>query len=104
MTVLILVLSVLAVARATRFIVDDKLFEPVRVWLVDRLGEHSKVAYLVHCTWCSSIWIGFAVAPIAIAATGLSWWALPILALAASQLTGLGSRLSPVLDSLVQAK
>ena len=91
MTVLILALWVLAVARVTRLITRDKLLEPFRVWVLAQRGADSQIAYLVHCSWCTSIWVAFATAPAAIAATGLSWWLLPIVALAASQLTGLAS-------------
>ncbi|MBF6515238.1 hypothetical protein IU421_13205 [Nocardia cyriacigeorgica] len=93
MTVLIFVLWVLAVARATRLITRDKLTEPFRTWVVTRRGVDSQIAYLVHCSWCSSIWVAFATAPAAVALSGLSWWLLPIVALAASHLTGLGSLL-----------
>lgn len=89
MTVLILVVWVLAVARVTRLLTRDKLTEPFRAWVLDRRGADSQVAYLVHCAWCSSVWIGFASAPAAVAAAGLSWWLLPVIALAGSHVVGM---------------
>lgn len=91
MTMLILAAWVLAVARLTRLITRDKLTEPIRQAIAERLEDGSQLTYLVHCTWCSSIWIAFASAPAAITLTGVSWWLLPILALAGSQLVGLAS-------------
>ncbi|WP_280366158.1 hypothetical protein [Nocardia wallacei] len=91
MTALILAAWVLAVARLTRLVTRDKLTEPIRSALVERLGSGSQLTYLVHCTWCTSIWVAFASAPAAVALTGVSWWLLPVLALAASHLIGVAS-------------
>ncbi|MBF6138140.1 hypothetical protein IU501_34795 [Nocardia otitidiscaviarum] len=94
MTAIILLVWVLAVARLTRLVTRDKFpFEPFRKWVTERLGTGSRLTYLVHCTWCSSIWIAFATAPAVIVLAGVSWWWLPLLALAASQLTGWGTLL-----------
>lgn len=89
MTVLILTVWVLAVARATRLITRDKITEPLRNQIVTRYGVESQITYLVHCTWCSGLWVSIATAPAAIALTGLSWWLTPLLAGAASHLVGL---------------
>lgn len=89
MTWLWMTVYVLAVARLTRLVTTDKIGQPIRQWMLDRRGSDSAVTYLVFCSWCMSLWIGFATAPAAIALTGISWWSLPILALSASQVTGL---------------
>jgi|SRR5690625_2489781 len=58
----ILVLATLAVARATRLIVDDKAFQWLRTTTATRLGASNPITYLVHCRWCLSLWIAAAVA------------------------------------------
>jgi hypothetical protein len=66
-----LLVTVLAVVRVTRFVVSDKLSEPMRMWFMRRFGDESKITYLVHCFWCTSIWVG---APIVAAAFILDHW------------------------------
>lgn len=53
------------VLRVTRFLNSDVLFEPVRERIDHRFGEASKIAYLVSCPWCASIYVAAAVAPLA---------------------------------------
>jgi hypothetical protein len=60
-----LVVAVLAVARITRFLTEDFLAVGYRRWVVNRWGEDSKMSYLVHCPWCTSIWVAIPVMPIA---------------------------------------
>jgi hypothetical protein len=91
--VLAVVLYVLAVARITRLINADEITDPVRVAIGRRYGFESRWFYLVSCAWCVSFWIGLATAPLLTHALGLPIWWAPLLALAASQLTGLGSQL-----------
>lgn len=52
------------VARVTRFLNSDYLFEPVRDWLERKTGA-GKLYYLVTCPWCASIWVAAPVAAIA---------------------------------------
>jgi hypothetical protein len=58
------VLTILAVARVTRLITTDVVFDAPRNavlrFLVRRGGEDSKLAYLLACTWCSSVYVGAA--------------------------------------------
>lgn len=61
-----LLLGLLAVARITRLIVEDRLLVGVRQWAVRKWGEDSKPAYLLHCPWCMSIWVSVPVMPVAI--------------------------------------
>lgn len=90
-----LVLMVLAVARVTRLITTDVLFEEPRGWLTRRILApnpegviRGKLAYLVICSWCVSIYTG--------AAGAGAWYAwgetMPFMvitaALAASYVTG----------------
>lgn len=60
---ILLVCSVLATWRVTHLIVDDVFppIEKVRNKIVDRNPEGA-LAYLVNCTFCASVWTGFAVA------------------------------------------
>lgn len=58
----VLLLLILAVARIVRLVVDDAITEPVRSWVVNKWGSESKLAYLVHCTWCVGIWVSYPMA------------------------------------------
>jgi hypothetical protein len=64
--IILLVLAVLAVARITRLLVEDRLTVAYRRWTINRWGENSLPAYLVHCPWCMSIWIAALVMPVSI--------------------------------------
>ena len=88
MLVLSLIVAVLATARITRLLYEDQLTIGYRRWVVKRWGENSKMAYLVHCPWCTSIWVAGPIMPIA-----TIWpnkWIIAALAIpAASMLSGL---------------
>lgn len=91
---MIIVLTVLAVARVTRFITTDVLIETPRNavlrWLVrdERTTFAHKLAYLISCDWCSSIYVG-AGAACAYAVWGETMPFMAVtLALAASYVTG----------------
>ncbi len=91
-TLLVLVLFTLTVARLTRLITTDKLLEPLRNWVTQKRGPDSQLTYLVHCTWCTSMWIAFAGAPFAVWLSGVDWSWTALIALAASHVTGLLTR------------
>jgi hypothetical protein len=57
------VVGMLAVARITRLLVEDRLTAAWRQWVVKRFGADSLPSYLVHCPWCMSIWIGLVLMP-----------------------------------------
>lgn len=50
-------LEILAAARLTRLITEDKITEPIRDEIVGR-APSSRLAYLVTCPRCVSIWAG----------------------------------------------
>lgn len=83
-----LVVAMLAVARITRLLVEDELLVGYRRWVVKRFGEASKITYLAHCPWCTSIWVALPIMPVSVL-----WptkWLLAILAIpAASMIAGL---------------
>lgn len=114
---IILVVYALAVARTTRMITADKIFErPRRAWIVAAwrrahswtkqeptveerrkalamvMSNHADrpplLAYLVVCPWCVSTWTGAVVAPLAWYWGDRPWLLLPALALAFSHVTG----------------
>lgn len=77
---LILIVTVAAAARLTRLVVKDTITQPLRVWVAVKLREGSKITYLVHCGWCTGLWISAGVAAVAWwggldAHLGLAWWA-----------------------------
>lgn len=88
MLVISLILGVLAVARVTRLLVEDKLTVGYRQWVVRKWGPDSLASYLVHCPWCTSPWIAAPVMPVA--ALFPNVWIISLLAIpAASMITGL---------------
>ena len=86
--ILSLIVATLAVARITRLFVEDELLVGYRRWVIRQFGEDGKMSYLAHCPWCTSIWVGAPVMPVA-----TLWpnrWVIAALAIpAASMLTGL---------------
>lgn len=53
----------LASYRLMRLVRDDRVAEPLRRSVHRRYGdiETSKVAYLLQCPWCLSVWFGSAL-------------------------------------------
>lgn len=88
MLVVSLVVAALAVARVTRFLTEDFLAVGYRRWVVKRWGEDSKMSYLVHCPWCTSIWVAIPLMPVAVLFPNV-WVIGAFSILAASQLAGL---------------
>jgi hypothetical protein len=85
----------LAVARATRLVTADRIMLFLRRWVINKWGEESSMAYLVHCNWCTSIWI--AAPSAAVWATLMlpwrSWWLAIPAWFAMSYIAGLSSQL-----------
>lgn len=67
MTLVTLVLSALATARITRLVVSDRITQAPRHAVMRRLDPEGLTAYLMVCGWCSSVYVGAAVAG--------AWWA-----------------------------
>lgn len=89
--VISLIVGALAVARLTRLLVQDQITVRYRQWVVKRWGENSMPSYLVHCPWCTSIWVAAVVMPPA--AIWPNKWTLAVLSIPmASLVTGLISR------------
>ena len=92
---MIILLTLLAVARMTRLITTDTLFETPRAWALQRLINpgrarllRDKLAYLIVCDWCASMYVGAAAAG-AYAAWGETMpFMVVILALSGSYATG----------------
>ncbi len=57
----LLLLLGLGEARLVRLVTEDKITEPLRMWAIKRWGEREAIPYLVHCRWCSGIWISAAL-------------------------------------------
>ena len=76
---LALLILALATARGTRLIVEDYITEPIRKSVIRKFGEESKVTYLVHCVFCTSIWVGGLAAIFACLVLPISWvWLVPL--------------------------
>lgn len=97
-TLLILTVLVLAVMRATRVVTEDRITLGIRKRIEER-WPGSLGSYFAWCPWCVSVWVGAAAATAAwhgglAELLPLTWWVgIPAVALAASHLTGLASRL-----------
>lgn len=90
----LLLTGLLAHARLTRLVTADRVTLPLRAALVRRYGPSSGPAYLVHCRWCTGLWLAFPLAAVVAAALpGLVGGERPLLAvllaLSYSQLTPL---------------
>lgn len=91
----VVLLTVLAVARVTRFVTQDVLFEEPRRWVLQKLinpgrarAVRDKIAYLIVCDWCTSIYVGAAAAGAYAAWHGTMPFMVVTLALSASYVTG----------------
>lgn len=88
------VLTLLTVARVTRLITTDTIFETPRGALVRWLSREErtvfahKISYLVVCDWCVSVYIGAGAACAYAAWHGTMPYMAVTLALAASYVTG----------------
>jgi hypothetical protein len=92
MNLLDLFLIVLATARLTRLVTTDVLTQGPRdrlvFWLADRGPVRDKLAYLIVCDWCASMYVGAAVAGAWWAWGDTMWLMMVYAALAASYATG----------------
>jgi len=71
-----LIVAALAVARLSMLLTQDQLTLGYRIWVSNKFGEGSKMEYLVHCDWCTSIWLAIPIMPLAVYAGDihLGWW------------------------------
>lgn len=100
MTLIHLLLIILATARLTRLVTTDVLLEGPRSrflrWRIKRtsvrgrgpVSEGGKLAYLIVCDWCASMYVGAAVAGAWWAWGDTMWLMMVYAALAASYATG----------------
>ncbi|WP_280498917.1 hypothetical protein [Nocardia cyriacigeorgica] len=72
--VLTLTVYVLTVARLTRIVTTDKIGEPLRLAVAEKLGADSLVTFGAYCTWCVSWWVALVFAFPAAVVAGLPWW------------------------------
>lgn len=92
MTTLNVVLTVLLIMRVTRLIVADAILDPVRVRLLLKLGEESRIMYLLTCSWCMSVWVGAGISAAAYWYGNERWWTIMCMAGAASWFAGIADR------------
>lgn len=100
-SVVVLTLYALAVTRVTTLVTHDEITRPVREHLIARFDPYRRVhRWLVYllgapdgddtgCPWCVSIWTGFLTAPIIYLWSNTPIVLVIMLALAASQVTGM---------------
>ncbi|WP_182349311.1 hypothetical protein [Tomitella gaofuii] len=96
--IVLLAAFVLTVARLTKLVNNDVATDWLRLWAARKWGADSTVSYFLGCPWCVSLWVATIVGSVGILVanlhlhTGVSWWWLPLIAPAASHLTGLAAR------------
>jgi len=66
-----LAVGALAVHRLTRLAVEDEITRPLRERITDAAPD-GRLAYLVTCPWCVSMWIGAGWAVLTAAAPGVA--------------------------------
>lgn len=88
MLVISLVLGALTVTRVTRLLVEDRIALRYRTWARSKWGEQSLAAYFVDCPWCTSMWVGALIMPVA-AIYPNRWVIAGLAVLAASMVAGL---------------
>lgn len=119
MTILVLSLYLLAVARLTRLINADTILDNVRLRIAgrirtlsaatdeaiemgqvtyshalrDKLGRWNTFFYFIGCPWCVGMWLALFAAPAPILLLRWPLWAVVPVGLAASHLIGLGAQL-----------
>ncbi|MFE1246379.1 hypothetical protein [Streptomyces sp. NPDC058735] len=91
MSVLVFLLSLGTVCRVTRFLTKDALAAGLRSRIADRFGDDSRLAYLITCGWCVSIWVAGAVTALAYWAGEETWFQAGATLLTLSYLTGLAA-------------
>lgn len=91
---LIYLIYLAAFARLVVLATSDYITEPPRDRLVTALKErqHHRIAYLMLCPWCVSIWLAIPAAPIIYAYGNSPWLFVPALALALSAAAGVLAR------------
>lgn len=76
--VLTFLLLTLASARVTRLITTDSISFPIRQRITKRLGTDHWLTYLIHCPFCTSVWVSLGANVMWVLATSVSWiWYLP---------------------------
>lgn len=91
---LVLVLYALAVMRITRLINFDTIMDWLHTWIGSRFGPGSWQAEFAVCPWCIGMWVSLLTAWYPVWLLGLTWRLYPLIALAASMVTGLLARFS----------
>ncbi|GAA3173109.1 hypothetical protein [Nonomuraea salmonea] len=91
MTILAALLALGATVRLTRLVTADVLTMPIRTYAADRWGEASRIAYLLSCPWCASMYVAPPVMATAHVWGGTVVWQVAAGALTASYLTGLAA-------------
>lgn len=81
-----LLVAALATARLTRLVTRDQITHTARRAVLKRLNPDGMLAYLVVCDWCTSMYVGTAVA--AWAHWGPAWGVWPLAILSFSYVAG----------------
>lgn len=55
--VVLILLGLFGTARVTRIVTADRVSKPIRTWAVTRWGPSSWLGYLLHCRWCTSMYV-----------------------------------------------
>lgn len=84
------VVFILSVYRVSRLVIEDEITDGPRNWVYSKINPDGKLAYLLSCYWCISIWVAIPLAILYITSpNGMMVAGLP---LAASAATGIISQ------------
>jgi hypothetical protein len=98
MSTLLVALLIGATIRLTRLLTTDALLEPGRAWIERR--SPARLAYLIRCDWCMSVWVGFGVFLLGWYAPDTAVWIVSG-ALTASLIAGWSNLLAAAVESVV---
>lgn len=78
-------MTAMAVVRVTRVITTDQIALPVRRFVLKHSGDQGWFSYLIHCKYCTSVWVAAAAAPCWYFFRGDAGFIIPIMAGAFAQ-------------------
>lgn len=89
MTVIVMGLWVLSLARVTRLLVADQLTDFLRIWAYHKSkGAETYLTYFLKCAWCMSMWLAFGTAWVIWLHVDWPLYLYPLVALSGSYVVG----------------
>lgn len=61
MSAVTVLMDIAASYRLTRLVMEDRVTEDLRNLIYSKFPRDSKLAYLIGCPWCISVWAGLTI-------------------------------------------